>query len=490
SEALLRFRLGREGCLSFRNLSCWLPIFCDIYCRISMKRDISFLKQSEPSERSIKLRRSLSTETAPLKCQDSFFNFFPSEIVYHIFSFLEIPDLSNVSLTSRAGRMSVELYLSSSSCTQLRDFRKPHPPFVPNTFGDVKRKIKYYSQIGTLFRRVFCFLPLSLRIQLLDNILQAHLCHSGFEPKSASNSKGKRVVDPSKTFLIKGACIMGRLRCPSTFYFGHFLRSFLLGCTQNEYQRVFHALVHACFVQNFWLRLTNLLCKRPDESPEDELAIRLFLRRIFLDPQSLPLSINPSWADLSGTQNPTSSTQSDSNHSNSSDLLTSSGYVSSTTISFPGDCSLDSLNFLSPDGTSDALITSTPLVKASGSGTSSATSADDNSSVWPTVRILANILRSYPFVHQARILFILYGPVHKGRLMWNIMCENTAADLKQLSACFGELGRVLNSLWLSGYWSANDTLAVFHEITNTPDGWLAENVACLLHSAEVPSWRL
>ncbi|VDD75750.1 unnamed protein product [Mesocestoides corti] len=323
--------------------------------------------------------------------------------------------------------------------------------------------VKVVFPSGTLFRR--------------------HLCHSGFEPKSASNSKGKRVVDPSKTFLIKGACIMGRLRCPSTFYFGHFLRSFLLGCTQNEYQRVFHALVHACFVQNFWLRLTNLLCKRPDESPEDELAIRLFLRRIFLDPQSLPLSINPSWADLSGTQNPTSSTQSDSNHSNSSDLLTSSGYVSSTTISFPGDCSLDSLNFLSPDGTSDALITSTPLVKASGSGTSSATSADDNSSVWPTVRILANILRSYPFVHQARILFILYGPVHKGRLMWNIMCENTAADLKQLSACFGELGRVLNSLWLSGYWSANDTLAVFHEITNTPDGWLAENVACLLHSA-------
>ena len=67
--------------------------------------------------------------------------------------------------------------------------------------------------------------------------------------------------------------------------------------------------------------------------------------------------------------------------------------------------------------------------------------------------------------------------------MWNIMCENTAADVKQLSACFGELGRVFNSLWLSRHWSASDTLAVLHEITNTPDAWLAENVACLLHSA-------
>lgn len=67
--------------------------------------------------------------------------------------------------------------------------------------------------------------------------------------------------------------------------------------------------------------------------------------------------------------------------------------------------------------------------------------------------------------------------------MWSIMCENTAADVKQLSACFGELGRVLNGLWLSGYWSACDTLAVLHEITNTPESWLAENVACILHAA-------
>lgn len=78
---------------------------------------------------------------------------------------------------------------------------------------------------------------------------------------------------------------------------------------------------------------------------------------------------------------------------------------------------------------------------------------------------------------------LIYPTAYLGRLMWNIMCENTAADVKQLSACFGELGRVLNCLWLSGHWSASDTLAVLHEITNIPDAWLAENVACLLHSA-------
>ncbi len=67
--------------------------------------------------------------------------------------------------------------------------------------------------------------------------------------------------------------------------------------------------------------------------------------------------------------------------------------------------------------------------------------------------------------------------------MWHIMCENTAADMKQLSACFGELGGALSGMWLAGRWSADDTLAVLHELTNIPDGWLAENVACLLHSA-------
>ncbi|VDN49372.1 unnamed protein product [Dibothriocephalus latus] len=67
--------------------------------------------------------------------------------------------------------------------------------------------------------------------------------------------------------------------------------------------------------------------------------------------------------------------------------------------------------------------------------------------------------------------------------MWNIMCENTAADVKQLSACFGELGCAFSNMWLSGLWTADDTVAVLNEVTAIPDGWLAEKVACLLHAA-------
>ncbi|CDS37342.1 f box only protein 47 [Echinococcus multilocularis] len=376
--------------------------------------------------------------------------------------------------------MSVKHYLSSSICTQLCSFRNPHPPNAPDNFVDVNGQLDYFSQVGILFRRIYCFLPPLLRIQFLDSILRAYLCHNGFEPKFALNHKSKQSLkkDHSKELLIKGTCILGSLRCPSTFYFGHFLRSFLSDSSPNEYQRVFHSLVHSCYGQNFWLKLTNLLCKKPDECPDEELAVRLFLRRIFLDPISFPLNIGPTWADLSSTNATASSSKFGSFPPSSTDLLTSSGYISSASVSFRDD-SFDLAAFRSQSpGTN--LITSTPLIKPMGGAASSNNSLSRG---WPTAGILADILHSYPFVHQARLLFILYGPVHKARLMWNIMCENTAADLKQLSACFGELGRVLNSLWLSGHWSASDTIAVLHEITNTPDGWLAENVACLLHSA-------
>ncbi|KAL5107990.1 F-box only protein 47 [Taenia crassiceps] len=318
----------------------------------------------------------------------------------------------------------------------------------------------------------------------INSLCFQYLCHNGFEPKIILSHKSRQSSrkDHSKELLIKGTCILGRLRCPSTFYFGRFLRSFLLGSSQNECQRVFHSLVHSCYGQNFWLKLTNLLCKKPDECPDEELAVRLFLRRIFLDPISFPLNLGPAWADLSSTNPMASSSKCDSCLLSTTDLLTSSGYMSSASVSFRDD-SLNPAHFRNHSPES-SLITSTPLVKStSDANRSSSSFVASLSSVWPTAGILANILHSYPFVHQARLLFILYGPVHKARLMWNIMCENTAADLKQLSACFGELGRVLNSLWLSGHWSASDTIAVLHEITNTPDGWLAENVACLLHSA-------
>nr|VZI10593.1 unnamed protein product [Spirometra erinaceieuropaei] len=306
-------------------------------------------------------------------------------------------------------------------------------------------------------------------------------------------------------------CITGQLRCPSLFFFGQFLRSFLSGCSDSEYQRVFHSLVHSCFGQNFWLRLTNLICKKAGELPEEELTVRLFLRRVFLDPLGLPVTVRPTWSDLEEDQtisSPRSGPRSTCSTLHSAATSSSTSFISPSSqlpertfqrlsltphseavcnSSDPAFANVSTESVLrtiadespNPLRSSSGLITSTPIVFSNSSLKINSPRPD----LWGAANVLFNILRSYPFVHQARLLFILYGPVHKGKLMWNIMCENTAADVKQLSACFGELGCVFSNMWLSGMWSADDTVAVLNEVTAIPDGWLAENVACLLHAA-------
>ncbi|KAF6768392.1 hypothetical protein AHF37_06393 [Paragonimus kellicotti] len=132
---------------------------------------------------------------------------------------------------------------------------------------------------------------------------------------------------------------------------------------------------------------------------------------------------------------------------------------------------------------SPELPTSTPLVFRSPCATPSNCQYASRSLRWPASKILLRLLNCQPLVNQARILFILYGPIHRGRIMWHTMCENTAADSEQLSACFGELGSVLQNMLEAGAWSPDEALSILNEITVIPDEWLAENVACLLYTA-------
>ncbi|XP_074655507.1 F-box only protein 47-like [Tubulanus polymorphus] len=91
---------------------------------------------------------------------------------------------------------------------------------------------------------------------------------------------------------------------------------------------------------------------------------------------------------------------------------------------------------------------------------------------------LRKILEGWPMVHQARILYILYGPLVGGLIQWNDLSENTIANRNQLFVYFSELGSALQLL--TNYWSDDDVISVLDELTNLPEEWLAENISALL----------
>lgn len=86
-------------------------------------------------------------------------------------------------------------------------------------------------------------------------------------------------------------------------------------------------------------------------------------------------------------------------------------------------------------------------------------------------------------VHQARLLYIMYGPTADEEILWYELCENTPIDSEQSAKHFGELANSLQILHCyQKEWSEDNIITLLDELTSSPDEWLAENVAHLLLS--------
>ncbi|VDP85830.1 unnamed protein product [Echinostoma caproni] len=242
------------------------------------------------------------------------------------------------------------------------------------------------------------------------------------------------------------------------------------------------------------------------EDPDSELTIRLFLRRVFLDPLVLAYPFNRSTRSnlavriaqsLSSNSNPKAGDASmydfhklsdNDDQSLTSDQPSDWKNTASTVKSIfvnPEELSsvCRSTSSIPHSLSSDKLPSSAPLVTGISGNQPSTSIPTATGKFWPVAEQLLRILQSFPPKQQARILFILYGPLHRGKLMWRTMCENTAADSEQLSACFGELGSVMQLMIDSEAWSSDQALDILDEVIATPDDWLAENVACLLYTS-------
>ncbi|XP_022106325.1 F-box only protein 47-like [Acanthaster planci] len=95
------------------------------------------------------------------------------------------------------------------------------------------------------------------------------------------------------------------------------------------------------------------------------------------------------------------------------------------------------------------------------------------------------ILKPFPMVHQARLLYLLYGPLCPGTdvVSWDCMRETSGSDREIRSrtiAPLGEIAMALKALVSHREWSDDDVISVLEELTGCPDEWLIENTARLL----------
>ncbi|XP_070550254.1 F-box only protein 47-like isoform X2 [Ptychodera flava] len=102
---------------------------------------------------------------------------------------------------------------------------------------------------------------------------------------------------------------------------------------------------------------------------------------------------------------------------------------------------------------------------------------------WLTCVMKPCPVEPWPIVHQARLLYLLYGPLcpQTGKILWYEMTDlgtgSTMATMTQLA----ELALALKTLHIyDSEWTEDDVVSVIEEITALPAQWTPENIARLL----------
>ncbi|XP_067137245.1 F-box only protein 47-like [Centruroides vittatus] len=90
---------------------------------------------------------------------------------------------------------------------------------------------------------------------------------------------------------------------------------------------------------------------------------------------------------------------------------------------------------------------------------------------------LSKILKPWPLEHQAKLLFLLYGPVCSDKIQWFELLENIPEGYSEASRKLTGLAYIIQ---LMQEWNENRIISILEEITHTPEMWLPENIAILL----------
>ncbi|XP_036360960.1 F-box only protein 47-like [Octopus sinensis] len=94
---------------------------------------------------------------------------------------------------------------------------------------------------------------------------------------------------------------------------------------------------------------------------------------------------------------------------------------------------------------------------------------------------LSCIFKSWPMVHQAKLLYLLYGPASQNEILWFEMCDNTSENCEESVQNLGNMANAIHCLYhYNEKWTNDNAVSVVDELTSFPDQWLSENIANLM----------
>ncbi|XP_035995410.1 F-box only protein 47 isoform X1 [Fundulus heteroclitus] len=282
-----------------------------------------------------------------------FFNGLPAEVFHMILDEMSVVDISVFSMVSKEITSYIVDYVSSQAWRNKTIIQSFHNP----TLLEQRSTLEHYRHLGLLFKRCTLLLPTKDRLKFTFSKFSEIPC-----------------------FMLE-RCLAPD--CTGYSRYGVFLQTLIAGWDELECHRVFNFL---CDQTGLLLKTEALLTAKPGLKRNQELQLRLFCRKVLLDP----------------CQN-------------------------------------------QPDG-----------------------------QFW-----LVQLLKPWPMVSQAHLLFILYGPLlHEGVLGWQDLVERGIPHSALWDLAKGLL-MLFGTLQVKG-WSTDSVISILEELIVIPQPWFVENVARLL----------
>ncbi|RUS89553.1 hypothetical protein EGW08_002671 [Elysia chlorotica] len=182
------------------------------------------------------------------------FDTIPLELRFNIFQFLSLEDLSILTITSKKMRNLAEAYrVTRFSGPHSIPYQKIHSVLAVDQQATL---LSLFHKLGRLIKRSTCLYATKDRLNILNEFLTRVVCCSASTCKDQSH-------------------------CVALLCFGKFLHTVIAGWDDSECQRVYDSVCQHATLQKM---VKTVVSSKPGQHSELEATVRLFFRRIFLDP--------------------------------------------------------------------------------------------------------------------------------------------------------------------------------------------------------------